>query len=145
MDDTNIASNDRNLLNEEKSPLDKKFEMEDLGEIHYCLAMAVKRDRKAKVNIPEYQAMIGSLTYALIATSPDIAAAVGALSLVMTKPGQQHFKGVKRVLRYIKGTLNYGLHFDCLWDEGFNLDGYSDADWAGDISTRKSTSGYIFR
>ena len=55
--------------------------------------------------------MIGSLTYASIATRPDLSAAVGALSQVMNKPGQQHVKGVKRILRYIKGTLNYGLSF----------------------------------
>ena len=63
----------------------------------------------------------------------------------MTKPGPQHWQGIKRVLRYVKGTKNYGLYFDCSKGQNFNLYGYSDADWAGDISTRKSKSGYIFK
>ena len=96
------------------------------------------------VNTREYQAIIGSLTYASIATRPDLSAAVGVLSQFMTKPGPQHWQGIKRVLRYVKGTTNYGLYFDCSKNESFSLYGYSDADWAGDISTRKSTSGYSF-
>ena len=189
VDDTILAANDVELLQAEKNELSKRFEMEDLGEIHYCLGMTIKRDRNAKVmmihqksyleavlkkfgmqhckpistpmnpnakfekltdddktvNKGEYQAMIGSLTYASIATRPDLSAAVGALSQFMNKPGPQHVKGVKRILRYIKGTLNYGLRFDSSSNAEFKLYGYSDADWAGDINTRKSTSGYIFR
>ena len=89
--------------------------------------------------------MIGSLTYASIATRPDLSSAVGVLSQFMNKPGLQHVKGVKRVLRYIKGTLHYGIRFDKSSDADFKLYGFSDADWAGDVNTRKSTSGYICR
>ena len=97
------------------------------------------------VNTREYQAIVGSLTYASIATRPDLSVAVGVLSQFMAKPGPQHWQGIKRVLRYVKGTTNYGLYFDCSKKESFSLYGYSDADWAGDISTRKSTSGYIYK
>ena len=189
VDDTILAANDMELLRAEKANLSNRFEMEDLGEIHYCLGMAIERDRNAKVlmihqksylknvlkrfgmedckpistpmdpnvkfekladdekstNIQEYQAMIGSLTYASIATRPDLSSAVGVLSQFMNKPGLQHVKGVKRVLRYIKGTLNYGIRFDKSSDADFKLYGFSDADWAGDVNTRKSTSGYICR
>lgn len=97
------------------------------------------------VDINEYQAVIGSLIYASIATRPDISAAVGVLSKFMVKPGTDHWIGVKRILRYLKGTLSYGLVFSHSQSDDFSLHGYSDADWAGDIDTRKSTSGYIFR
>eukprot|EP00794_Sanderia_malayensis_P011707 gene11707-biopygen9383 len=186
VDDMIIASNNGGLLSAEKVELKKRFEMDDLGEINYCLGMSIKRDRRNRVltinqnmylknvlkrfqmqdckpiSTPmdpnakfmkltnddeaadkrEYQAMIGSLTYASIATRPDLSDAVGILSQFMSNPGQQHVKGVKRVLRYIQGTLDYGLRFE---DGEFKLQGYSDADWAGDINTRKSTSGYVFR
>ena len=52
--------------------------------------------------------------------------------------------GVKRVPRYLKGTLNYGMQFS-LHREETDLNGYSDADWADDVGTRRSTSGYVFQ
>ena len=53
-----------------------------------------------------------------------------------------HWSSVKRVLRYIKGTIDFGLRFEAADD--FQLHGYSDADWAGCKDTRKSTSGQVF-
>ena len=50
---------------------------------------------------------------------------------------------MKRILRYLRGTVNYGLQF--LGENGAELYGYSDSDWAGDLDTRRSTSGYVFR
>ena len=78
------------------------------------------------------------------ATRPDLASAVSILSKYMSKPSKEHWQGVKRILRYIKGTINYGLIFKAEDNKGI-LAGYSDADWAGDIDTRRSTSGYIFQ
>ena len=95
------------------------------------------------VDVKQYQAAIGSLNYAAIATRPDLSVAVGMLSQFMVNPGCDHWSGVKRVLRYVKGTLNYGLRFTVA--ENFTLYGYSDADWAGCHETRKSTSGQVFR
>ena len=89
-----------------------------------------------------YQQAIGCLTYASVCTRPDISAAVGVLSQFMSQPSEAHWSGVKRVLRYIKGTLQYGLKFAA--GDG-TLRGYSDADWAGDLDTRRSTSGYCFK
>ena len=59
------------------------------------------------------------------------------------KPTEQHWKAVKHILRYIAGTINFGLQFP----RGGSIDctGFSDADWAGDIDNRKSTSGYLFK
>ena len=78
------------------------------------------------------------------ATRPDIAAAVGVLSQYMSRPSKDHWIGVKHVLRYLKGTLMYGLKFSAHEEEP-ELFGYSDADWAGDVDTRRSTSGYVFQ
>ena len=62
----------------------------------------------------------------------------------MTKPSKEHWQGAKRVLRYIKGTVNYGLVFEGK-SARCSLIGYSDADWANDLDTRRSTSGYVFQ
>ena len=62
----------------------------------------------------------------------------------MPKPGKEHWQGIKRVLRYIQGTLNYGLIFTADGTDS-TLTGYSDADWGGDASTRRSTTGYAFQ
>ena len=93
-------------------------------------------------DISLYQQAIGCLTYAATTTRPDIAAAVSCLSQYMSRPSTEHWIGVKRVLRYLRGTSNYGLRFAaCTVNE---LVGYSDSDWAGDVDTRRSTSGYSF-
>ena len=65
------------------------------------------------------------------------------LSQFMSNPGVVHWVGIKRVLRYLKGTCNYGLVF--VGGDGDELTGFSDADWAGDLVTRRSTSGYVFQ
>ena len=97
------------------------------------------------VNLKEYQAAIGSLLYASIGTRPDLSHSVGVLSQSMSNPGQDHWTGVKRILRYIKGTLNLCLKFVASKTKNINLKAYADADWAGDGISRKSTSGYVFQ
>jgi hypothetical protein len=96
-----------------------------------------------KFDTQTYQQAIGCLTYLSVISRPDISAAVAALSQFMAKPSKDHWIGVKRVLRYLKGTLDYGLKYSA--DENPTLVGYSDSDWAGDINTRRSTSGYVFQ
>ena len=92
-----------------------------------------------------YQSLVGSLLYAAVATRPDIANAVSKLARVMSKPEQLHWELAKRVLRYLKGTEQLGLRFSGGGvDEPNMLFGYSDADWAGDAATRRSTTGYVF-
>ena len=89
-----------------------------------------------------YQSIVGSLLYAAIATRPDIAQAVGVVSKFCASPTQGHLTAAKRILRYLKGTTYLGLSYKkCA--EG-NLTGYSDADWAGDMDDRHSTSGNVF-
>ena len=90
-----------------------------------------------------YQGAVCSLNYAAIATRPDLSVAVGILSQYMKNPGKEHWIGIKRVLRYIQGILNFGLKF--CGSDSFQLSGYSDADWADCVESRKSTSGQVFR
>ena len=90
-----------------------------------------------------YQSAVGSLLYLSVATRPDIAFAVSNVAKYCASPSKQHWIAVKRIMRYLKGTSNYGLcyipshHGQCI--------GFSDADWAGDTDDRKSTSGYMFQ
>lgn len=63
----------------------------------------------------------------------------------MSHPSIDHWQGIKRIMRYIKGTLDYGIEFNASENDAIKLIGYSDADWAGDVVSRKSTSGFVFK
>jgi hypothetical protein len=91
-----------------------------------------------------YQSAIGSLMYAMVETRPDLALAVSRLSQFSAKPTEAHWKAVKRVFRYIKGTLNYGITYSLKTTDDGQIYGYSDSDWGGDKATRRSTGGYVF-
>ena len=88
-----------------------------------------------------YFSAVRSLIYAMLCTRPDICFAVGLVSRYQSNPGREHWKAVKRILRYLKGTMDYCL---CYQGSNLRLIGYSDADWGGDLDQRKSTSGYTF-
>ena len=90
-----------------------------------------------------YLQAIGSLLFLANRTRPDIEFAVNLLARFSHNPSQQHWNAVKRVFRYLAGTVNLGIHFQSNANEPF-LVGYSDADFAGDVDQRKSTSGYLF-
>ena len=88
-----------------------------------------------------YQSMVGSLLHAARATRPDIAHAVSVVSKFNSEPTEAHMKAVKRIFRYIKGTINLSLNYN---GNGKPMFGYSDADWASDSDDRHSTSGNAF-
>lgn len=90
-------------------------------------------------NFP-YRQVVGSLMYLMIATRPDLAYVVGKLSQFNSCNGPEHWAVVKRVLRYIRGTKNQGL---LIQPSSTDLSCYSDADFAGSIDDRKSTSGVL--
>ncbi|OWZ18480.1 RxLR effector protein [Phytophthora megakarya] len=92
-------------------------------------------------NVP-YRNAVGCLTNLMVGTRPDLAAAVGVLSQFAVDPCPTHWQALKRVFRYMQGTKTHGIEFQANCDRG--LEGYSDADWAGDIESRRSTSGYAF-
>ena len=89
-----------------------------------------------------YQAIVGSLLYLSTKTRPDISYAVSSVARFCSKPTKEHWVAVKRILRYLKGTSNYGICYN--GDTEGEVVGFSDSDWAGDISDRKSTSGFVF-
>ncbi|CAM8951385.1 unnamed protein product [Rhodiola kirilowii] len=89
----------------------------------------------------EYSKVIGCLMYAMTSTRPDIAYAVGELSRYTSNPSNLHWEAIKRVLKYLKGTMNYGLVY-----AGFPsvLEGYTDASWITNLEDHSSTSGWVF-
>jgi hypothetical protein len=99
-----------------------------------------------------YMEIVGSLIYGAVTTRADISNAVAQLGRVMNKPTQNHLAAAKRVLRYIVGSLDRGLRFENKpWTPpGFDhvvpankIIIYTDADWGGDVDTRKSMDGYM--
>jgi hypothetical protein len=79
----------------------------------------------------------------LVHTRPDLVFAIGFISRFMERPTMEHQQAVKHILRYVAGTLDYGLHFTKAPDNARFI-GYCDSDLAGDIDTSKSTSGTLF-
>ena len=98
-----------------------------------------KKEKEEMRKVP-YQSAVGSLMYAMVCTRPDIAYAVGVVSRFMKNPGKAHWEAVKWILRYLKGTSTSCL---CFGNGDPVLQGYTDADYAGDKDHRKSTSGYL--
>ena len=90
-----------------------------------------------------YQSVVRKLLYLSSWCRPDIAFAVCNIAKYTTQPTDQHWKAVKHILRYLAGTVNYGLLYRR--DNPIECYGYSDADFAEDLDDRKSTSGYIFK
>jgi hypothetical protein len=88
-----------------------------------------------------YRQLIGSLMY-LVNTRPDICFAVNTLSQYMVEPRHVHLVAAKHVLRYLHGTVGYGLRY--VSDGEVKLQGYTDSDWARSAVDRKSTSGCCF-
>lgn len=97
--------------------------------------------RAAMINVP-YRSAIGSLMYLSTCTRPDISAAVSELSKFSQNPGMSHWEGVKRVMRYVSGTIGEGL----LYKRGAQVEvwGFSDASHAGEKETSRGRAGYIF-
>jgi hypothetical protein len=120
----------------------------------------VKHEHEVRTKL--YQSMIGCLLYVALSTRPDICHAVNELSRFLKSPGDAHLTAARRVMRYIRGTIGIGLEFDCAEYRGeqrqarphddkrasegiesASVEVYVDANWGGDIETRKSTSGMI--
>ena len=116
-----------------------------------CKAVAVPMDGNLTSSLQNYQATdvfrtqyqsaVGSLMYAMLSTRPDLAFSVSVVSRYASNPNPSHWQAVKRIFRYIRGTPSLQLTYRGTLSK---LEGYTDADWAGDYDTRRSTSGYIF-
>jgi hypothetical protein len=88
-----------------------------------------------------YKRIVGSLIYMTI-TRPDLSYAVGMVSQFMQTPRKPHLDAVRRILRYIKHTLQCGIFYEV--NSQLQIHGYMDVDWAGNVSDRRSTSGFMF-
>lgn len=103
----------------------------------------LSKDHMGKaVDSTMFKSLVGGLRY-LVHTRPDISYAVGMVSRFMERPTVQHLNAVKRILRYVNGTKEYGL----VYTENFGnhlLSGYSDSDLRGSVNDRKSTGGMAF-
>ncbi|XP_050289681.1 secreted RxLR effector protein 161-like [Quercus robur] len=93
------------------------------------------------VDISLYRSMIGCLLY-LTASRPDIAFSVGVCSRFQSNPKVSRLNVVKRIIKYVSGTCDYGLFYRK--ESNLSLVGYSDSDWAGNADDRKSTIGGCF-
>ena len=96
--------------------------------------------RMSKTN---FRSLIGCLNYLALSSRPDICFAANALRLLVENPRAVHWKAAKRVLRYLRGTMNQTLTFRKT--QNLDLLNFSDADWAGNIDNRRSTSGFCFK
>ncbi|KAK0595647.1 hypothetical protein LWI29_008688 [Acer saccharum] len=134
------------MLNQSKyaKNLVKRFGLENGKDFETPMSTTLKLDKDEKgksVDQSLYRSMIGSLLY-LTASRPDICFSVGLCARFQANPKESHLKAVKRIIRYIKGTHSLGLFYS--FDTNDILVGYCDADWAGNIDDRKSTSSGCF-
>uniref|UniRef100_A0A2N9H1B0 Uncharacterized protein n=1 Tax=Fagus sylvatica TaxID=28930 RepID=A0A2N9H1B0_FAGSY len=147
VDDIIITSSSSSAIDNLLSSLQTDFAVKDLGSLHYFLGIEVIRNTAGillsqKRPFPDqtlFRSTIGALQY-LSLTRPDIAFTVNKLSQFMHKPTLLHWQSVKRLLRYLKHTLTYGLQIfksSCL-----DLQAFSDADWAGNKDDRRSTGSF---
>jgi hypothetical protein len=177
-----LTGSDSNLLNHVKTILKNKFEMKDLGFLHYFLGLQVLQTNEgfflsqskyacdllhyfhmddckptpspfqsrvkltATCTSPEvdatlYRQLVGSLLY-LTHTHPDLSFVVGLVARYMQTPHESHWKEAKRILHYVHGTIQFGIHYS----SGGTplLVGFTDSDWVDDPDDQKSTAGYVF-
>jgi hypothetical protein len=170
VDDLILTGSDSKLLNHVKTNLKKKFEMTDLGFLHYFLGLQVLQTNEgiflsqskyacdllrrfhmddckptpspfqsgvklsATCTSPEvdatlYRQLVGSLLY-LTHTHPDLSFAVGLVARYMQTPHEIHWKAAKRILRYVRGTVQFRIHYS----SGGTplLVGFTDSDWVSD-------------
>jgi histone deacetylase 1/2 len=134
------------LLNQAKYIHDLlcKAKMENCKPIGSPMMSSCKLSKVGSDTMPDptlYRSTVGALQYATL-TRPDIAFSVNKVCQFMSQPLDSHWKAVKRILRYLKGTMHHGLLLNpATTGPPFSLHAYSDADWGSDQDDRRSTSG----
>ncbi|XP_004301569.1 PREDICTED: uncharacterized mitochondrial protein AtMg00810-like [Fragaria vesca subsp. vesca] len=107
------------------TPLDSKLKLDIEGEL--------------LTDVCSYQCLVGKLIYLTI-TRLDLTHVVSLVSRFVHSPTTHHLSIVKRILRYLKGTVSRGIVMRN--NDDFKMEGYSDSDWAGNVIDRKFTTGY---
>ena len=107
----------------------------------YDASVLLRKNQRIARDQLRYSQIFGSLMYLASATRPNISFAVSKLSRFVSKPGDDHWHALERVMCYLKGTASYGIHYT-----GYPrvLEGYSDSNWISDADEIKATSGYVF-
>jgi hypothetical protein len=151
VDDIIFGATLDSLAHEFSKEMKQEYEMSMIGELNYFLGLQVKQtaegikissDLAGKPVDPSlYRSMIGSLLY-LTASRPDIFFSVGVCARFQANPKESHLTAVKHIIRYVNDTLLYGIWYSI--ETNLVVKGYSDADWAGNVDDRKSTSGGCF-
>ena len=117
------------------SPMDPSIDL--------CIAIDIDKT----IDIP-YASLIGSINYCTISTHPNIAYATNKCAQFTSQPILTHWEATKWIIKYLLHTKEYGITYtqEGKGIEGYahNLAGYTDADYAGDVNDRKSTTGWIF-
>jgi len=122
----------------------RKFQMEESNPISTPMDVGCKlskEDQSPEVNQKPYRSMIGSLLY-ITTSRPDIMHDVGIVGRYQSAPKHSHLTAVKRIFKYLKGTMDFGLWYPT--NQTFQLTAYADADWVNCLDDRKSTSGNAF-
>lgn len=100
-----------------------------------------KDNHEESVDPTLFRSLVGCLMY-LTATRPDIMFPVSLVSRFMENPKKSHWEAAKRILRYVKGTLNHGIKYSQV--QSPKLVGFSDSDYGGNLVDSKSTTCYVF-
>jgi hypothetical protein len=134
------------FLSQEKYLIEmlKRFQMEDSTPMRKPMVTGCKLSKDGDspdVDQSSYRYMIGSLLY-ITTSCPDIMHVVGMVGRYEAAPKQSHFLAVKRIFRYLKGKMDYGLWYPR--NQNFQLSVCLDVDWANCVDERKSTSGGAF-
>lgn len=124
----------------------KRFKMDDCKPISTPMEYRLKLQYGAEIDrtTHPYRDLIGCLTYAATTTRPDLAASVNCFSQYQSCPTDLHWAYLKRVLRYVKGSLDVGSIYRRN-QSAVTMEVFCDADWANDVADRRSVSGAIFK
>ncbi|KAJ4719824.1 Retrovirus-related Pol polyprotein from transposon TNT 1-94 [Melia azedarach] len=121
----------------------KPIDTPSAANAHLSVAFAPKSvEEKEYMSRVPYTSAVGSLMYAMVCTKPDLAQSVSVVSRFMGEPSKEHWQAVKRIFRYLKGTFDVGLIYG--GDTQCLVTGFSDSDYAGDVDSKRSMTGYVF-
>ena len=107
----------------------------------YDPSVTLRKNKKEPRDQLRYSQIIGSLMYLASAIRPDISFAVSKMSRFISNSGIDHWHALGRVMRYLRGTMSYGIHYS---GHPAVLEGYSDSNWILDVDELYATSGYVF-
>lgn len=96
-----------------------------------------------KLNNVPYREAVGSLIFLSIVSRSDITYAINSVSKYLNNHNADHWRAVKKIFQYVAGTFNYSIEYQSDRNES-ELTGFSDAYYASDVETRRSTTGYLF-